>query len=61
MIFTWNNPTNKTYKFRFPDSISKMSDLHNNTDAEAKKKHFEIFSRVDLMNVVAYSSMALGE
>ena len=38
-----------------------MTELSNITNSEGKKKYFEIFNKVDLLNMAAYSAMAVGK
>ena len=40
---------------------TNMTELSNITNSEGKKKYFEIFNKVDLLNMAAYSAMAVGK
>ena len=38
-----------------------MTERSNITNSEGTKKYFEIFNKVDLLNMSAYSAMAVGK
>ena len=40
---------------------TNLTELSNITNSEGKKKYFEIFNKVDLLNMAAYSAMAVGK
>jgi hypothetical protein len=39
----------------------RMTDLLNETKKEVDQKHYEIFHAIDILNVAAYSTMAVGK